>query len=533
MSPMKQDHAQVVFERLPDAVLVVEENRVIYANEAARVLLGSKKTSLIDVPLADLIGEEGVERTVDHLDAHPPGTLCSCVTNLVVRGADDKEPLVTDCRATRIPDGEDPLAGAVILVLRELREFSRAEQLIATLAGLARSNVALTGLLGVIEAARPMFDSLGWWATLMKTSESGAEVVKLIGPEDLDHPLVKFAKHVRKMGPLPWAWFPMVRRVYESGEPVFMVNAPNRIGKLSGLGPEFAERMRQGGFSRAVWVPIRPGGVTTHILLIVGPDLTEHDLGAMELLASLLAAGVRLEDLQRELVRRERLAAVGEMSGVLAHEVRNPLAVIFNSVAGLKKSIGGNGDRDGLLNIIHEEADRLKRVVSDLLEFARPTVPEFRPLEIVELVREAVETAEKKNAGLGVRLEVQLPDDLPMIDSDPFLLNRVLANVLDNAFQSVSEGGVIQVLAKRADETWVDLIIRNDGEPLSEEMRAKAFLPFFTTRATGTGLGLSVVKKTAEDLGARVDLDSDEIGTVFTVRLPVSESAVAKPKEKI
>ncbi|MFW5878891.1 MAG: ATP-binding protein, partial [Myxococcota bacterium] len=533
MSPMQSAlSVEEILEALPDAVLMVEDGRIVFVNDAVQALLDAEPGSLLGRALDELPFLKELRRLMSHLEAHLPGTVCSCVTRMELKTASAGEPVIVGCRARVLGGEKAGIRGPIILMLREVMDFTRAENLIASLAGLARSNVALSGMPEVIEAARPAFESLGWWAGLLKVSESGATLVQLMAPEIPDHPLVEFAKEVIGMGVLPWSWFPIVRRVYDSGEPLFLTGALGAIAGTSGFGPTFAKTLRQGGFSRAIWVPVRPGGVTTHILLVVGSDLTEHDLGAMQLFAALLAAGVRLEDLQKELLRREKLAAVGEMAGVLAHEVRNPLAVIFNAVSGLRRTLGPEADRDGLLAIIHEEADRLKRVVRDLLDFARPSSPELRPMRVHGLVEEvAAQAASGERAGR-VRMEVALGDDLPMVRSDPHLLKRALANVMDNALQAVPDKGTIRVFAHPEGERWLRLCVENDGEPLSEEMRTKAFLPFYTTRATGTGLGLSVVKRTIDDLGARVALEPAEDGARVAIWLPVDEDGRSEPEER-
>lgn len=298
-----------------------------------------------------------------------------------------------------------------------------------------------------------------------------------------------------------------------------------------GVGTDLREILQKVGFNRGAWVPVRPGGETTHILIVVGPNLTEHDLAAMQLFAAYVGSAIRLESLQNELVSRERLAAVGEMAGVLAHEVRNPLAVIFNAVSGLRRALDGE-DIHGLLSIIDEEADRLKRVIRDLVDFARPTVPEIRPVNLDELIHGTIEEMRSDRRRRSIPISVDLPSSLPPADADPHLLRRVLLNVLDNAFQSLEEEGSVQIRGTCSRGGELRLSVRNDGEPLSGEQLERAFMPFFTTRATGTGLGLTVVKRVVEDLGGRVALESDSDGVTLSMWLKGSNDRKAGTEER-
>jgi len=166
---------------------------------------------------------------------------------------------------------------------------------------------------------------------------------------------------------------------------------------------------------------------------------------------------------QEELIRRERLAALGEMSAVVVHEVRNPVAVIFNAAAALRKN---PQEREKLLAIVEEEAGRLKRMVSDLLDFARPA-----SLHLVE---------------------------------------EPLAPIIESALESI-EGS--------AGDGWLHLAVVDDGEGISPVNAALIFRPFFTTRAVGTGLGLTVVQRIVEAHGGKIaHRETPGGGATFEIR---------------
>ncbi len=521
-----------LIDGLPDALFVIANKRVIQANSAASELLGATHGEIIERHVDDILCSTVLHRVLAKIDDDGSQTSFPCSIRFTLRRLDNGESVPVDCRIARLQTDAKPLRGAVSLLIWEARNLDRAERLIASLASLSSNDAGLSGIDGLIDAAAPMFTSLGWWAGLLRTSPAGVEVQHLLSPPiDGDQAIVSFAVRVKEMGVIPWEMYPLVHQVYETGEPIFLDDMSSLMVS-GGFGPEFMAHLSTAGFTRGAWVPVRSGGITTHVLLVVGPNLTEHDLAAMQLVAAKLGAARRLEELQEELVRRERLAAIGEMAAVLAHEVRNPLAVIFNAVAGLRRTTQ-KSERDSLLGMIHEEADRLKRVVRDLVDFARPSVPEIQPVSLRAVLNEALEAAKSESARGDVSTGVDLSIDLPSVEADPHLLRRALVNVLDNAYQSASEHGGVSIWAGPDDSEWVRLRIRNSGRPDSKEQIEKAFLPFFTTRATGTGLGLTVVNRIIEDLGGKVTLDMDENGVSVLIRLRISRPGADEQKERV
>jgi signal transduction histidine kinase len=229
---------------------------------------------------------------------------------------------------------------------------------------------------------------------------------------------------------------------------------------------------------------------------------------------------------QAQLVQQERLAALGEMSAVVAHEVRNPLAVVFNSLGSLKKLLKPEGDARMLLEIIGEEADRLNRMVGDLLDFARPSTPTWRYEAVDRLLDDAVGAALADNTQ-GITLHRDIDPTLPPVHMDGRLMRQAILNVAMNAVQAMPHGGRLSVSARR-DRGSVRIEITDTGPGIPSEVRHRIFEPFFTTKASGTGLGLAVVKRIIEGHQGEIVLESHEgQGTVFTLRLPLGEVVVA------
>ncbi|HEX4382357.1 MAG TPA: ATP-binding protein [Myxococcales bacterium] len=234
-----------------------------------------------------------------------------------------------------------------------------------------------------------------------------------------------------------------------------------------------------------------------------------------------------LERTQAELIDRERMAALGELSASIAHEVRNPLGVIFNSVGTLQRLLRPQGDVALLLDIVGEEADRLNRMVGDLLDYSRPVQPALEPLSLEPLVKEAISGARRQigPAAELVQVEVHIAKSAATLRADARLLRQALVNLLLNAFQSMPRGGLLEVRATNAmleQTACAEISIRDSGPGIPPEALSRIFQPFFTTKATGTGLGLAVVRRIVEGHGGAVAVGRPASGAEFLVRLPLS-----------
>jgi signal transduction histidine kinase len=230
---------------------------------------------------------------------------------------------------------------------------------------------------------------------------------------------------------------------------------------------------------------------------------------------------------QAQLVERERLAAIGELAAVVAHEVRNPLGVLFNSLGSLRKLLGADvaGPAATLLEIMDEEATRLNHIVRDLLDFARPTPPALSRDNLEAVVEEAVDAALGEARG---RVElVREIGELPLVPMDARLVRQALLNLVDNAVQAMPRGGRLTVRLG-ADEMGATraarLEIEDTGPGIAPDVERRIFEPFFTTRASGTGLGLAVVKRIVDGHRGLLRVDTVEgRGTTFTVWLPLDD----------
>ncbi|MET0404748.1 MAG: ATP-binding protein, partial [Cystobacter sp.] len=228
-----------------------------------------------------------------------------------------------------------------------------------------------------------------------------------------------------------------------------------------------------------------------------------------------------LQHTQRQLVERERLAALGELSAVVAHEVRNPLGAIFNALATLRRFQDPDSPELLLVSIVAEEAQRLNRLVDDLLDFARPTPPQPHPHPQVPQLEDAVAAAAPAQSQ--VRVEWALEPDVPPVPVDERMMRQAFLNLALNAVQAMPQGGTLRVSARRLPEgAGATVEFTDTGPGIPPAMRVRLFEPFFTTKATGTGLGLAIVQRTLQAHGGHITIDHPTTGgTTFRLELPV------------
>ncbi|MEO5897672.1 MAG: ATP-binding protein [Vicinamibacterales bacterium] len=228
---------------------------------------------------------------------------------------------------------------------------------------------------------------------------------------------------------------------------------------------------------------------------------------------------------QREAAQRERLSSLGRLSTVIAHEVRNPLMIIKTSLHGLRRADVTKDQVADAVKDIDEEVTRLNRIVSEVLDFARPIRFDKSAVDINALCADAAKAAWPENAGY-VRLE--LAADLPPILSDGERLRIALVNILTNARHAVSASadatpGAVRVVTKQGADRHMIITVQDRGAGIVADDLARIFDPFFTTRRTGTGLGLAITRNIIEGLGGTIAVSSTPAhGTDVVIDLPAS-----------
>ncbi|MFN8587002.1 MAG: HAMP domain-containing sensor histidine kinase [Candidatus Eisenbacteria bacterium] len=226
-----------------------------------------------------------------------------------------------------------------------------------------------------------------------------------------------------------------------------------------------------------------------------------------------------LERTRDSLVAQEKLAAVGRLSSAIAHEIRNPVAMIHSSLAAASR--GGLGDdvREQMFRVATDEADRLERLTTDFLAYAHTRRPQCAATSAAETLAVVAELVSAKAAEAGVEVRV-LPTTAAGV-FDPFMLHQALLNLALNAVAATPAGKRIELGAAPAADGGLVCFVQNEGARIPPETVARIFEPFFTTRTGGTGLGLAIARGIAQAHGGDVTLAGNDDGRVrFALALP-------------
>jgi PAS domain S-box-containing protein len=223
---------------------------------------------------------------------------------------------------------------------------------------------------------------------------------------------------------------------------------------------------------------------------------------------------------ESRLREQEALTQLGQLAAVVAHEVRNPLAGLRGSLQILESRLPKGMREREIIGPMIQRIDGLSKTVEDILLFARPQPPRLRPVEVRNIISEAVASARAAAPDL---CHVSITGDDTVVRADPDMLRAVLLNLLMNACQA-SNGRSVEI-ATAVDQSGGHIEVRDRGPGISDEVREKIFAPFFTTKSSGTGLGLPIVKRLMEAQGGAVGLRArDGGGTVAEIVLPVHRS---------
>jgi len=229
-----------------------------------------------------------------------------------------------------------------------------------------------------------------------------------------------------------------------------------------------------------------------------------------------------LQDNLEHVKRAARMSALGHLSAGLAHEIRNPLASIEGAAAIVERAPENVEQRKEFLGIIQEESRRLNGLVTHFLEFARPQRPELRPTDIRALLESVVQLIAQTSPRTNVRFEKKIAPELPLLRCDSEQLRQVILNLIINAVQAMPQGGQVTVEAQRQGENLV-IRIRDQGTGISAEHVESIYDPFFTTKQTGTGLGLPIAYQVVEQHGGELVLaENSPEGVCFAISLPIN-----------
>jgi two-component system, NtrC family, sensor histidine kinase HydH len=249
-----------------------------------------------------------------------------------------------------------------------------------------------------------------------------------------------------------------------------------------------------------------------------------------ELAERLAETNRRLEQAQAEARRSERLAALGQLSAGLAHEIRNPLGVIKGSAEMLTQKLQASDElARELAGYISTEVNRLSALVTEFLDFARPLHAQLHPADLVGLLDRVLQIVAGRWPGKPVRVARHYANGLPLVPLDESLCEQAFLNLVQNAYEAMEDhGGTLRVdvqPATKDDREGVELRLSDTGPGVPDELREEIFNPFVTTKKTGVGLGLSIVSKIVDGHHGSIHVENaPEGGARFTIFFPLDET---------
>jgi two-component system sensor histidine kinase HydH len=214
-----------------------------------------------------------------------------------------------------------------------------------------------------------------------------------------------------------------------------------------------------------------------------------------------------IREMENEVNRSRHLNSIGSLAAGVAHEIRNPLSSIKGFAVYFKERLSGNKEDEQTADVMIAETERLNRVISQLIEFARPLELKKEKVQFVELVRHTIKLIAADAQNNKISVEIDAATDLPEVEVDPDKIKQVLLNIFLNSLAALKEGGKLIIeLVLKADNLAV--IISDNGAGIEKVDLPRIYDPYFTSKPAGTGLGLAVVQKIMEAHGGRIDVES-------------------------
>jgi len=236
-----------------------------------------------------------------------------------------------------------------------------------------------------------------------------------------------------------------------------------------------------------------------------------------------------IEHLHRtQMSRAEHFATLGELATGLAHEIRNPLAGIAGVIEIVGRDLPAASPAKAVVKEVRHEIAQINRILTDLLETARPRPPQMRSTDLNTTVEHAVMLARQQVRSKPIKIEFTPEPSLPQVEHDSDQIHQVLLNLLLNAEQAIEGRGLVRVAVLKQEDGAAVVTVSDTGRGIPAEHLPNIFRPFFTTKGNGTGLGLSLARRIIEEHRGQIDVASGPgKGTTFSVRLPVRQPVAA------
>jgi signal transduction histidine kinase len=317
----------------------------------------------------------------------------------------------------------------------------------------------------------------------------------------------------------------LIRHLRKSGKGAVLEDL--RIEK--GL-EEAAEHMLSRGFSVAIPIMLKERLIG---LMVLGrkanqKDYTNEEIEIMDAFSNqaslaisraLMYRDMSLKD--RQIMQSEKMASLGELASGIAHEIRNPLAIIAGSAETMKKR-EDREIKEEMVGYILEESDRINTMITNFLDFAKPKEPELVSCDIVEVIRKTIQLILPQARTQNVEVVGNFPQKPHYIEVDPELIQHAFMNIELNALEAMEHGGVLRIDVTHNQGGRVLIRFSDTGRGVPPKISQKIFDPFFTTKEGGTGLGLSIAHNIVESHGGTLTNTSNDVkGTTFTINLPI------------
>jgi len=497
---------RMMVENAPDGIFVQTQNRFAYANPAAQKLFGAHSSE-------SLIGMNVFER----FDPRYHSLIQQRIQTLV--GNRQSVPAIEevfyrldgsslDVEVSAVPIQWEGKQGALVF-FREISERKRIQQ------ESNQRHAMLRAILDSSEASIYSLDRDYCYTSFNQAHASGMR--SLYGAE------IELGKCM------------LDYQIVEEDRRQLLQHLERALrGETLTLEGYFGEEGQERRYFQMRYHPIQAEGETIGVSVFVN-DLTAHKNAedALQRYSTRLEQEVeqrtqQLVTAQEKLVRQERLAVLGQLSGSIGHELRNPLGVISNAVYFLRMiQPDASAKVIEYLEIINSETRRAEKIINDLLDFSRIKSIDREPVAVADTVEQMLQRYPPPD---NITVRIRREAGLPMILVDPNHLIQVLGNLALNAYQAMPEGGELMIEAKQHTEgikRYIAIALKDSGGGIPPENLAKLFEPLFTTKAKGIGLGLPVCQKLLEANDGRIEVQSEPgKGSTFTIHLPVYRKAI-------
>ena len=242
-----------------------------------------------------------------------------------------------------------------------------------------------------------------------------------------------------------------------------------------------------------------------------------------QMAASLVDKRRELEESYKELAKKERMAEIGKLFTMIAHEFKNPLGIIKGSVDILIKKKSAPKTKITLLEYINEEVIRLNRLVEDFLSFARPSPPKLDNVNILEIIKKFIKgIRQRENLSKNIKIELHNKSEIPLITADEHQIHHALLNLIQNSLEAINDEGKIEINCYKEGD-GIAIEIADDGPGVLPDDQRKIFEIFYTKKKNGSGLGLAIATKIAENHGGNIKYkDKETGGACFVFWVPIA-----------